>query len=673
MKNKIKLSLISLIMCFCACSCKETNTENPVESGNENSGKVTDEEVLKYYKNDNYIVGRKIMDDYHWGEENPTIGSISVPEIPNLRFTYESGKGITIEEDGKILFKNIYNLYIADVNQDGYFDVCFEQKSRAKESNSSKKFDTVYAYNARSKYLFSVFDDNFSGYRDDSKSYYFDLDKNNVLCVIEANTNLSVYDCIEYNDANRMVKKKDGFAFEPFSFESKILGCDFYWSNKNSLKNHYPQIGTQLCGFVKKGIEFPIKADQIKIEKVSGVDFDYYTDYSKDGIGRFDTYFDYYESGTAEIKITVGDFTSTVTMEQDNNNFYRQTSLGEFDSKNNYYETGFSRFFFASKSYLISDVKDNLTTQIGINDEENIVIKSNEEFDAFKAKIAALETNGKILQKTNEEYPTVDFSTQYMAITAYYKDGHGVDCDLHSLNHNSSDVIEQRIEGSYIDREPVDSTCGVMITYVIVPINRHSYTFTSIVKYTAHDNQTWTGAKPIVYFYPEEEMDLNVRYVNEENLITTYPKYNNGWDIHLNKDGTFTTNGSDREYYALYFDEHSNYITSFDEGFYVTKENAISFLEEKMDYIGYTNREVNEFIMYWLPILEKNGQSLVYFEQIEQRNEECPLEFSTAPDTLIRTMIHIKKVDEKINIPEQQLKHYDRSGFVVTEWGGVEY
>ena len=179
--------------------------------------------------------------------------------------------------------------------------------------------------------------------------------------------------------------------------------------------------------------------------------------------------------------------------------------------------------------------------------------------------------------------------------------------------------------------------------------------------------------KPIIYFYPEEEMDLKVTYVQDERLLTTYPKYEDGWDIHLKEDGTFTLKGSEREYYALYFDEIGNYETDWSEGFYVTKENAISFLEEKMDYIGYTNREVDEFIMYWLPVLENNEKSLIYFEQTEERNEECPLEFSLEPDTTIRTLMHIKKVDEEVSIKEQTLTHYERNGFTVTEWGGVEY
>ena len=188
-----------------------------------------------------------------------------------------------------------------------------------------------------------------------------------------------------------------------------------------------------------------------------------------------------------------------------------------------------------------------------------------------------------------------------------------------------------------------------------------------------HSSSRQVVKKPVIYFYPEEEMDLEVAYVEEERLLTTYPKYENGWNIHLQEDGTFTVPGSDREYYALFFDETLDFEVDFSTGFYVTKDNAISFLEEKMDYMGFTNRETDEFIMFWLPILENNEKSLVYFEQTEERNEECPLEFSVEPETLIRTIIHIKKVDGPTNIQEQQLIHQERTGFTVTEWGGSQY
>ena len=84
--------------------------------------------------------------------------------------------------------------------------------------------------------------------------------------------------------------------------------------------------------------------------------------------------------------------------------------------------------------------------------------------------------------------------------------------------------------------------------------------------------------------------------------------------------------------------------------FYVTKDNAINFLEEKLTILGLNAKERNEFIMYWLPVLEKNEKSLVYFEQTTKRENFNKLLIEPKPDSLLRIAIHIKKVDKEIKI-----------------------
>ena len=77
--------------------------------------------------------------------------------------------------------------------------------------------------------------------------------------------------------------------------------------------------------------------------------------------------------------------------------------------------------------------------------------------------------------------------------------------------------------------------------------------------------------------------------------------------------------------------------------------------------------------MYWLPILENNGQSLVYFELTEERELNNKLIIEPTPDSLLRVNIHIKKVNKKINIKEQKLESFKRVGFTAVEWGGMTY
>lgn len=177
-------------------------------------------------------------------------------------------------------------------------------------------------------------------------------------------------------------------------------------------------------------------------------------------------------------------------------------------------------------------------------------------------------------------------------------------------------------------------------------------------------------AKPILYLYPTKTTDVTITFENEDNLTTTYPKYNKSWNViaHTNGD-LYDKNG--KYYYGLYWEENSNHDISFDNGFYVTKENAIDFLEEKLSIIGFNERESNEFIMYWLPILEKNERSLVYFELTEERESNSKININPTPDSILRVAIHVKKVNSKINIKEQKLTTFNRKGFTAVEWGGV--
>ena len=172
----------------------------------------------------------------------------------------------------------------------------------------------------------------------------------------------------------------------------------------------------------------------------------------------------------------------------------------------------------------------------------------------------------------------------------------------------------------------------------------------------------------------ESEMGtkVNVSFSHPEYLTTTYPKYQNSWNVVANTNGDLYDQDG-KYYYGLYFEEEAYYPVDFNEGFYVTKENAIDFLEDKLSMIGLTPRERNEMIMYWLPILENNGQSVVKFEFTSERQAFNGIHIDPKPDSMLRVLIHVKKVNEKVDITPQYLPHFERNGFSVVEWGGRKH
>ena len=179
-------------------------------------------------------------------------------------------------------------------------------------------------------------------------------------------------------------------------------------------------------------------------------------------------------------------------------------------------------------------------------------------------------------------------------------------------------------------------------------------------------------AKPILYLYPNKTTKVNISFEHPEYLDTTYPKFTGNWEVTAHKNGDLYDNRGNY-YYALYWDEKKIHEVDFSTGYYVEKDDAIEFLEKKLSYIGLSPKEKNEFIMYWLPVLEKNGKSLVYFELTEERESYNKINITPKPDSLLRLVIHIKKVDKQVEIEKQSLTKFQRKGFVAVEWGGTNY
>ena len=178
--------------------------------------------------------------------------------------------------------------------------------------------------------------------------------------------------------------------------------------------------------------------------------------------------------------------------------------------------------------------------------------------------------------------------------------------------------------------------------------------------------------KPIIYLYPEETTELTVKLGNAENLTAVYPDYEDGWTVAAEPDGTLT-DASGREYYGLYY-ECKNILCHRDitEGFVVQRDEIKPFLEEKLAILGLTDKEAEEFIIYWLPRLEKTPYVAVRFQTADEIEANMPLIISEEPNTLIRIMMEWKGLDKSIEIPEQKLEQANRSGFTVVEWGGTE-
>lgn len=189
------------------------------------------------------------------------------------------------------------------------------------------------------------------------------------------------------------------------------------------------------------------------------------------------------------------------------------------------------------------------------------------------------------------------------------------------------------------------------------------------------DDVSETIKKPVIYLYPTKKTDIKLTLDFEGKLLTTFPKYSDNWDVTAYPNGQIYDKKSQRFYSSLFWDgtmafskDHYNYQT----GFVISKNKLIAFLIEKLEFIGLNTSETNDFIQYWLPILEKNELNFIHFYVNSEYEQFSKNRIQPKPDTTIRVFMEFYGVDKPINITEQKLIKTERKGFTLVEWGGSD-
>lgn len=176
--------------------------------------------------------------------------------------------------------------------------------------------------------------------------------------------------------------------------------------------------------------------------------------------------------------------------------------------------------------------------------------------------------------------------------------------------------------------------------------------------------------KPVIYLYPEEEMEVSVKLELDGKLTCTYPSYQDEWKVKASPDGTLT-DAKGQTYNYLYWEGETYARYNLSKGFCVKGEDTAEFLETALAQLGLNRKEANEFIVYWLPLMQNNPYNIISF-QADIYTDAAKLEVNPAPDTLIRVFMAWQASDTYVELEEQQLSAPKRIGFTVVEWGGTE-
>ena len=178
------------------------------------------------------------------------------------------------------------------------------------------------------------------------------------------------------------------------------------------------------------------------------------------------------------------------------------------------------------------------------------------------------------------------------------------------------------------------------------------------------------SGKPVIYLYPERPTDVSVKLDYNGKVEYTWPVYGNGWKVQARPDGVLVNQADGKEYSYLFWEGKTSAIKcDFSKGFVIKGSETGAFLQKTLAVIGLTPREYNEFIVYWMPLMQDNAWNLISFQD-KTYTDNAVLTIDPKPDSVLRVYMAFKPLAYPIYVPPQEFAPFERKGFTVVELGG---
>lgn len=181
--------------------------------------------------------------------------------------------------------------------------------------------------------------------------------------------------------------------------------------------------------------------------------------------------------------------------------------------------------------------------------------------------------------------------------------------------------------------------------------------------------------KPAIYLYPEETKEVSVKVSTGCQILTTYPEYNQGWNVTAYPNGKLINKKDGLEYFYLFWDGKmalSDEYVTYNEGFVINGDSTLTFLQKSLTKLGLSPMEMNDFIVFWLPKMKFNKYNFIYFRTGKEYEAISTNSVTPKPDTECRIFMDFKPIKYFIDMNPQILTSVPRKGFTLVEWGGSE-
>lgn len=176
--------------------------------------------------------------------------------------------------------------------------------------------------------------------------------------------------------------------------------------------------------------------------------------------------------------------------------------------------------------------------------------------------------------------------------------------------------------------------------------------------------------KPVIYLYPEKDMNVTVKVEPNGGLKLTEPMYNNGWNVWATTKSELTNLSDGLKYPYLFWEGHAYNYTTPDGGFVLKRENVERDMKILLARLGLNGKESADFMEFWQPKLKVEPFVYVTFLAQTEFDKLAPLTVSPKPDKIIRVFMDYTPLDQFMYVAPLEITTPERTGFTVVEWGG---
>jgi hypothetical protein len=103
-------------------------------------------------------------------------------------------------------------------------------------------------------------------------------------------------------------------------------------------------------------------------------------------------------------------------------------------------------------------------------------------------------------------------------------------------------------------------------------------------------------------------------------------------------------------------------------GYVIAGDQTELFLRDTLRHLGLTERETDEFVSYWSPVLSGNRYNLIHFDV----QNETKVKVEPSPDSEVKIVMSYESMDSWRAVDPQKIDKFNRRGFSVVELGGFE-